>query len=311
MPQPVDGVPAIGSSAGPASGPPVGATYRTRARDLSHHHAGQSRGAFLLNDILSTIAVLLATVSLALIGASGHTPMVKERHDLLRASSILEADSAPAAAVPTNRGPRVPPNWEAGVKPSADTQTVPGENNPWMPPVLICLAAIKLALLIFIKVNTRLANAGRWNERAIDNRYFAERLRNLEFLPRLGSLRVPSPGRPQLASRIFRQSTVDWLFEAITRTVNPADLCEAGDSAGQPCRTMVTGTSPATRIFSPNPLKALMAIRAYGAARQRYGAAGVDTEAALATLAGIPISLQSLSWVRRDGRPVRRGPEGP
>jgi hypothetical protein len=75
--------------------------------------------------------VLLATVSLALIGASGHTLMVKERHDLLRASSILEADSAPAAAVPTNRGPRVPPNWEAGVKPSGDTQTVPGENNPW------------------------------------------------------------------------------------------------------------------------------------------------------------------------------------
>ena len=49
----------------------------------------------------------------------------------------------------------------------------------WLYPVLLVLGALKLAIVIFIARNTRSANHGNWNDRAVDYRYLAERLRAL------------------------------------------------------------------------------------------------------------------------------------
>jgi hypothetical protein len=44
------------------------------------------------------------------------------------------------------------------------------------------------------------------------------------YLPKVGSLQPPSAEASQFASRVIRQSSVDWLFESIVRAISPADL---------------------------------------------------------------------------------------
>ncbi|WP_295449361.1 hypothetical protein [uncultured Thiodictyon sp.] len=56
----------------------------------------------------------------------------------------------------------------------------------------------------------------------MDYRYLAERLRALYYLPLAGSFQPPAAAPPQYASRVTRQSTVDWLFDAIARGISPA-----------------------------------------------------------------------------------------
>jgi hypothetical protein len=94
-------------------------------------------------------------------------------------------------------------------------------------PVLFALAAVKLGVLFFISHNTTRANKERWNDRAVDLRYLAERLRAMFYLPRLGTQQPPAAAPPQFASRVVRQSAMDWLFDSIARAVSPADLPDA------------------------------------------------------------------------------------
>ena len=155
---------------GPTSDPPLPPyqLWRDRATSLNYHYAGLYRGAFLLNYLLAVIAVVLAALSLVLLGT--------------------RTDAA------------------------------------WLVPVLLGLGALKLCIVIFIYRNTHRANHEQWNERAIDYRYLAERLRALYYLPRVGSYQPPAATSIQYASRVVRQSAVDWLFDAITRTVSPAEF---------------------------------------------------------------------------------------
>ena len=154
----------------PKSDPPLPPyqLWRDRATSLNYHYAGLYRGAFLLNYLLAVIAVVLAALSLVLLGTR--------------------------------------------------------PNAAWLVPVLLGLGVLKLCIVMFIYQNTHRANHEQWNERAIDYRYLAERLRALYYLPRVGSYQPPAAASIRYASRVVRQSAVDWLFDTITRTVSPAEF---------------------------------------------------------------------------------------
>jgi hypothetical protein len=174
------------------------AAYRKRATALNYHYSGQYRGAFVLNYTLAVIAVALATSSLMLLGMASHTPIGEQVVALL-------ADAS-AAGEP------------------APTGLVSSTPQGWLLPTLIVLALSKLGLVVYISRSTHRANHERWNDRAVDMRFLAERLRALYYLPRLGSFQPPAVHPPQFAARVVRQSHIDWLCEAIVRSVSPADL---------------------------------------------------------------------------------------
>lgn len=89
--------------------------------------------------------------------------------------------------------------------------------------VLLVFAAIKLGIVGTIFRNTHQARHASWNERAIDYRYLAERLRALNFLPGIGSFQPPYVAPPEYASRVECQSMVDWLADAITRSISAVE----------------------------------------------------------------------------------------
>ena len=89
--------------------------------------------------------------------------------------------------------------------------------------VLLGMACFKLVVVVSIYLNTRQANRASWNERAIHFRYLAERLRELYYLPAIGSFQPPFVAPPAYSLHVRRQSAVDWLFGAITRTVSAVD----------------------------------------------------------------------------------------
>jgi hypothetical protein len=168
--------------------------YRSRATELNYHYSGLYRGAFLLNYAFAIMAVALATVSLALLGKIAHPVVANEISEL--AETGIEA--AHIDSPPTSVGSLLP--------------------------VLVALAVTKLSILFFIIRNTTRANKERWNDRAVDLRYLSERLRSMFYLPRLGIQQPPVAAPPQFASRVVRQSAMDWLFDSISRSVSPADL---------------------------------------------------------------------------------------
>ncbi|WP_295387530.1 hypothetical protein [uncultured Thiodictyon sp.] len=96
----------------------------------------------------------------------------------------------------------------------------------WLEPALVGLGLAKLGILYFILRNTNQANDGNWNARAVDYRYLAERLRALYYLPLLGSFQPPAAARPWQAQRAQRQTAVDWLFDALLRSVSPFELTQ-------------------------------------------------------------------------------------
>lgn len=99
--------------------------------------------------------------------------------------------------------------------------------NPW----LFGLGLAKLAILVIILRNTAEAKNKQWNERAVDYRYLAERLRTMFYLPRAGGFQLV-PVAPGYSARIVRQSAADWLFDTIVRHVSPRAV--EGASAGEP-----------------------------------------------------------------------------
>ncbi len=204
--------------------------YRKRATELNYHYSALYRGAFLLNYALAVLAVILAAVSLTLLGTAAHTPLVGE------VATVLE---------------------KAGI--AAEKAVVSPEAPGWLVPVLIVLGAAKILLLLFISFNTTRANKYRWNDRAIDTRYLAERLRGLFYLPRAASQQPPAAAPPQFASRAVRQSAVDWLCDAIVRAVSPADLEEA--HAKEIPSHDGNGTVAIRRLFVPDPLATLQVVR--------------------------------------------------
>lgn len=184
------------AGAKPVSDPPLQPyrTYRSRATNLNYHYSGLYRGAFLLNYMLAIVAVALAAASLVLLSISAHTGPAEEVAALAETAGIHAA-------------------------PNAGDASTPG----WLLPTLLAFAVVKATLLINIARNTRRANKEEWNDRAVDYRYLAERLRGMFYLPRAGSHQPPMAAPPQFASRVVRQSAVDWLFDALVRSISPAE----------------------------------------------------------------------------------------
>ena len=164
---------------------------------MSYHYAGLYRGAFLLNYALAVVAVTLAAASLSLLGTAALTGPVAP------ITNVVQATDHGRAAAPD--------------------ATAPG----WLLPTLLILTVAKLSILIFIARNTRQANDEKWNDRAVDYRYLAERLRGMFYLPLAGSHQPPAASPPQFASRAVRQSVVDWLFDSLIRAISPEDLADA------------------------------------------------------------------------------------
>jgi hypothetical protein len=195
--------------------------FRDRATSLNRHYTGLYRGAFLLNYRLAVMAVFLAALSLVIL-AGGADLVI----GLLPGVNVAD----PAA--------------------SAEAR------ETWRHALLGLLGLAKLGIVVAILVNTRQANKNRWNDRAVDYRYLAERLRTLYYLPLTGSVQ-PAPSAPGYSSRIVRQSAADWLFEAIARHVTPSAV--AASSGG-------SGTPP---MVVPAPAVAVNAIREHWLATQR------------------------------------------
>ncbi|MBL9183838.1 MAG: hypothetical protein JNN17_16985 [Verrucomicrobiaceae bacterium] len=206
------------------------ATYRRRATRLNYHYTGLYRGAFILNYAVAITAVILAAISLTLLGTAAHTPLAEQVASVLKAAGLEPKDVA-----------------------------VNPQQQPWLVPVLIALAAGKMGLLFFIFFNTKTANDCHWNDRAIDTRYLAERLRAMFYLPLVGSQQPPAAALPQFASRAVRQSAVDWLFDAIVRSVSPADL-----AAAQPAQIPSHDGSSTVQIrhlLTPQPRQTIALVR--------------------------------------------------
>lgn len=93
---------------------------------------------------------------------------------------------------------------------------------PWRHEAVLGLALLKLYLLWSIARNTHRAKHEHWNDRAVDYRYLAERLRALLYLPTCGAYQPPAAAPAQHAERQVHQSAVDWLCDALARGVSPA-----------------------------------------------------------------------------------------
>ena len=205
--------------------------YRNRAASLSRHYSGLYRGAFLLNYVAAIAAVFLAAMSLVLLGTGGHTPLGGD------VAAMLQKAGHDAQATVVSTKPQ-----------------------PWLHGVLLGVTAVKLLLVIFISRNTRRANKENWNDRAVDFRYLAERLRGMNYLPLAGSQQPPAAAPPQFASRVVRQSAADWLFDAIVRAVSPGDL-EAAVADNQ-------GELPVKKLLTPQPLRVVENVRDLWIAKQ-------------------------------------------
>ena len=165
--------------------------WRARATQLNYHYAGLYRGAYLLNYALAILAVTLAALSLVLLGQA-HTEPV----------ALMDAATADNASV------------------------APGSR---LQAILLGLALLKVSVVGAIAWNTHQAHHGDWNDKLVDCRYLAERLRAMFYLPWLGSFEPPSAAPPQYASRVVRQSAVDWLLEAILRALPPSALATTSE----------------------------------------------------------------------------------
>lgn len=114
----------------------------------------------------------------------------------------------------------------------------------WLWGALAVFAACELGIVAWILRNTHRAHREDWNDKAVDLRYLAERLRAASFLAPIGSARPPAAQPPPHAARALRQSAVDWLFDAIVRQLPPGAAADA---------------TPATTHIDPAAVRAVLA----------------------------------------------------
>ena len=112
--------------------------------------------------------------------------------------------------------------------------------------VLFALGLAKLLVILLIVVNTHQGNKSRWNDKAVDYRYLAERLRTLYYLPRVACLRAASPRSAQYATTALRQNVIDWLFHALIRQAPPS--------------TGLLANGPTSQVFRPDLRQAMQTI---------------------------------------------------
>jgi hypothetical protein len=216
---------------GPKSGKEPGLApynaFRSRATQLNYFYSSQYRGAFVLNYLLAVIAVMLATCSLAILGAN-HTTQLSSLTDLV--SNIQPGSEA------------------ADASRSALVMMAIG-----------VLTTLKMLVVVVIALNTRAANREKWNEMSVDYRYLAEKLRMMTYLPKAGCFDLPRESSPPFSSRVIRQSAIDWLFNTIVRAVSPADLPDAQPIKIQP--PQAASAIEIKRILSLHPPSTIKVIR--------------------------------------------------
>ena len=196
--------------------------WRERASRLSSDFSGRYRGVFLVNFTLAVFAVALAALSLVLMGGTLSD----------WASFLYEVGKNAGLVFDTEK--------------SSDGLPV------WILVVLMIMAVIKLVCVFCISRNTHKANHEGWNEYGVDTRYLAERLRALFFLPDVGSFQPPAAKPLQYATRVLKQSSVDWLFDAMTRSVSPAEF---GNIDGK------ASTRPKVPFHTVDPMSAVRGLR--------------------------------------------------
>jgi hypothetical protein len=130
------------------------------------------------------------------------------------------------------------------------------DGHRWLIPTLVGLALAKLGIVGWIYLNTLRANSGEWNDRAVDYRYLAERLRAMFYLPKIGSFQPPAATPPAHANRAVRQSAADWLLNAIVRSISPASL-----SLTATVPVNLGGAPVHLRILRPAPEAVVEAVR--------------------------------------------------
>ncbi|MEM9354711.1 MAG: hypothetical protein AAGB04_00730 [Pseudomonadota bacterium] len=193
-------------------------TYRERATELTYLYGGIYRGTVLVNYLLAIIAVVLAVTSLAILGAANHTTTGQEVAIIVGQIDANRSDSERTYSTSADA------QEDANKETKADKLHADAEPYDWVLATVLVLAVLKLLAVGIIAWNTKQANEEQWNDRAVDYRYLAERLRSMYHLPLAGSHQPPAIAPSQLASRGARQSAIDWLFEAIIRSHSPADL---------------------------------------------------------------------------------------
>jgi hypothetical protein len=181
--------------------------HRSRATALNYHYGGLYHGAFILNYLLAVAAVFLAALSLILMQQPNGVSNGTSHHSIDQEQAASEEESE------TTMSTSLKSKVESFKKLSPSKLIV-----------LLGLGCLKLSIVVFILRNTHRANHEGWNDKAIDYRYLGERLRSMHYLPITGSFQPPTIGRPQYASRVVRQSAVDWLFRALSRAVSPMEL---------------------------------------------------------------------------------------
>lgn len=180
-----------------------------RAEAFNAHYSNHYRGAFIINYSLAMLAVLAAGLSLALLASPWPAP----DHSSPGVHSSAESSHPDSHPSPTSGAHPAP-----GMASSHPTQ------KNLLLPVLFFLALFKFSVVVVIYFNTRQANGEGWNDRAIDYRYLAERLRGALFLTGTGSFRPINASRPQFSSRVHFQAPVDWLFAALLRGADPIEV---------------------------------------------------------------------------------------
>lgn len=220
--------------------------FRSRATELNYHYAGLYRGTFFLNYVLAVLAVMIASFSLLLLGIS---ECGQHEEDGATAKTVI--DQARRGEPDVQQQNEHPPERQTPVSAHGDGDCAKVGPSGLL---LLALTLLKLAFVFAIFFNTHRANHGEWNNKAINSRYLAERLRMSYYLPLIGSFQPPAAAQTQFASGVLRQSSIDWLFDAIVRSVSPADIAEL--SIDEP-----SDRSSTVRMLRVAPARALQAAR--------------------------------------------------
>lgn len=210
-------------------------TWRARATILNERYTALYRGTFFSNFIRAALAVALAAASLVIVGMDDHSPSsgpLEVEHQV-GLGSVTEAPS-----------------------PTARHDTPHPRATSRLQLALLCIGVLKLYILISIFRSTRQGKKHDWGEKAVDYRYLVERLRAMFYLPLAGSFQPPAAAPPQYATRAVRQSAVDWLFDAIVRSISPAVVLNARHH-----RVLCNGTQFDVTLLAPNPRATLEAVR--------------------------------------------------
>lgn len=216
--------------------------WKIRSTKLNYYYSGLYRGAFLLNYGLAVVAVFLALVSIVLLS---HYHIPSQAQELTYQSQQAHNTNTPAEKNTLN-------DHQKNTNKNNDTPIVIKNHIKqhhheyhWVFYLLLALGILKLFVVWFIFKNTKKNHKGQWNERAVDYRYLAERLRTLMYLPAIGSFQPPEAPISQNESLALRQGTSEWLFKAILRSVSPAQFLE----------------NPESNILEINPQEALTFIK--------------------------------------------------